>query len=308
MTEGHGAGTGPRALRRHDAAGAADDPVGGWDGDRVGERRARSVRVFAPAGRSRRGVLRWAARHAARTDGRLEVLLDAAEDDDRREPPAGLAGLLVETAADLLARVLDPLWPAAGRLTRDLIGAVAGARLLVVPQTLPQLPALAETLTEPLVAVPDRPLPPADSSVVLALAPWTGPEVIGAAFETAARYGVGLHAVRAMPTSGDAEEADETARCCEDDLAAWRLARPEVSVDVEVVHREPTEALLRRARDAQLVVTGRPARGRVRELLDPSPATELLRLATCPVLVVPPRGAPPPTWRARPGWGRSVVP
>ncbi|HEY2194819.1 MAG TPA: universal stress protein [Actinomycetospora sp.] len=304
MTDGHGADAGPRTLPGHVTTGAVHGTIGGCDGDRVGAHRARSVRVFAPADRSRRGVLRWAARHAARTDGFLEVLLEPAG-ADAPPAPAGLVGLLVETGRDLLARIVGPLRPAASRLTRELTGAVAGARLLVVPQSLPQLPALVEMVTEPLVSVPDRPLPRPDSSVVLALAPWTGPEVIGAAFETAARYGVDLRAVRAV---SDPRDADEAARSCEDDLAAWRLTRPEVTVDVEIVDREPTEALMSRARDAQLVVTGRPARGRARELVEPSPASELLRLATCPVLVVPPPGAPRTTWSARPEWGAVPVP
>jgi nucleotide-binding universal stress UspA family protein len=258
--------------------------------------------VFAPADRGRRHALRWAARHAARTGGCIQVLVDPGE-RQQQEHPAGTVGLLGRTLRDLLARVVDPLRsPDAGSVTRDLVGAVAGARLLVIPQSLPELLAVVEAVTEPVVAVPDHPLPPGDASVVLALAPWTGPEVIGAAFETAAQYGVALRVMQALDPE---RETGEAARTCRDDLAAWRLVRPQVTVDVEVVDRDPVEALHRRARGAQLLVMGRPARGRVRELVAPSPTSELLRTAACPVLVVPPPGPSRPTWSSHPGWGAT---
>ena len=290
-------GMGTGAVRR---PGPGDSRAG--VPDRVGGQRARSVRVFAPAARGRRPTLRWAARYAARTGGRLEVLVDPEERTEKAGgDPSGVVGLLAHTARDLVVRLVEPLLPpAAGSVVRDLVGAVAGARLLVVPQSLPELPAVVEVLSEPLVAVPDRALPPPGADIVLALAPWSGPEVVEAAFETAARYGASLRVVQAREPMGGAEEA---AHRCEDDLAAWRLARPEVAVDVEVVEEDPVEALHRRAQEAQLVVLGRAARGRVRELVMPSPTSELLRTAACPVLVVPAPGPARPTWASRPGWG-----
>jgi nucleotide-binding universal stress UspA family protein len=258
------------------------------------------VRVFAPADQTRRRVVRWASRHAARTDSCLQVLVDPEERCADHTSCGGVVGLLGQTVRDLASRVLTPLRSPSTSLVRDLEGAAAGARLLVVPQSLPQLPALVEMLSEPVVAVPDLPRPPDDARVVLALAPWSGPEVIGTAFETAAHYGVDLQVIQVMER---AEDRDEAVRTCADELAAWRLVRPEVGVDLDVVDRDPVEALSRRIQDAQLVVTGRPARGRARELLAPSPASELLRTAPCPVLVVPSPGVPRPTWWARPGWG-----
>lgn len=273
--------------------------------DRVGTDRARSVRVFAPADETRRAVIRWASRHAHRTGARLQVLVDPEERCVGHAPPDGVLGLLGQTVRDLATRVLVPLWGPATSLVRDLEGAVAGARLLVVPQSLAELPALVDTLSEPIAAVPDLPLPPADARVVLALAPWSGPEVVGTAFETAARYGVELRVVQVVERVGN---GDEAVRACEDELAAWRLVRPEVRVDLEVVERDAADALGRQAVAAQLIVMGRPARGRARELVDPSPASELLRTAACPVLVVPPPGSPRPTWRPRPGWGDRPQP
>lgn len=265
----------------------------------MGADRAGSVRVFAPADHARRRVLRWATRHAARTGGSVQVLVDGRGHPDDGGHPRNIPGLLVRTARDLAGRVLGPLRPPmATALVRELVGAVAGARMLVVPQSLPELPEVVGTMSEPVVAVPDRELPSAHGDVVLALAPWTGGEVVGAAFETAARYGADLQVVRALEPAGDAAEA---ARTCEDDLAVWRLALPEVTVDLEVVGSDPTEALTRRAREAQLVVMGPPARGGARGLLDPSPGSELLRTSPCPVLVVPPPGAPRPMWSARSG-------
>jgi nucleotide-binding universal stress UspA family protein len=259
--------------------------------------------VFAPVAHARRPAVRWASRHASRTGACLQVLVDPeAEPVDRGRPP-GVTGLLGSTVRDLTTRLWAPLRQPAGPLVRALAGAVAGARLLVVPQSLPQLPALVEVLSEPVAAVPDGPLPPAEAPVVLALAPWSGPEVVGTAFEMAARYGVGLQVVQVVE---EVQDSDEAVRACEDDLAVWRLARPEVGVDLEIVDRDPVEVLGRRARNAQLVVMGRPARGRARELVVRSPASELLRTAPCPVLVVPPPGIPRPTWSARPGWGLAT--
>jgi nucleotide-binding universal stress UspA family protein len=258
------------------------------------------VRVFAPTDQARHRVVRWASRHATRTDSCLQVLVDPEERCADHTSRGGVVGLLGQTVRDLASRVLTPVRSPSTSLVRDLEGAVAGARLLVVPQSLPQLTALIEMLSEPLVAVPDLPRPPDDARVVLALAPWSGPEVIGTAFETAAHYGVELQVVQVVER---AEDRDEAVRTCADELAAWRLARPEVGVDLEVVDRDPVDALSRRVQDAQLVVMGRPARGRARELFAPSPASELLRTAPCPVLVVPPPDVPRPIWWARPGWG-----
>jgi nucleotide-binding universal stress UspA family protein len=293
-----------QVLHMPPAAIGATRPVDvGEGGDRVGAHRARSVRVFAPDTGARRCALRWAARHAARTEGSVQVLVDSAEHGDRPAPPGNVLALLARTVHDLAERVLGVVRPpTADPLVRDLVRAVAGARLLVVPQSLPQLPAIVELLTEPLVVVPDRVLPPADAPVVLALAPSTGPEVIGAAFEAAAQYRVPLQVEHAADPDREVEAAVQS---CEDDLAAWRLARPEVAVDVEVVDAEPAEALRRRARGAQLVVVGRPTRGRAREVLAPSPTSELTCTAGCPVLVVPPSGPSRPTWSPRSGWGHT---
>jgi nucleotide-binding universal stress UspA family protein len=258
------------------------------------------VRVFAPADQARRSVVRWASRHATRTGSCLQVLVDSGERCADHTSCDGVVGLLAQTVRDLAIRVLAPLRSPSSSLVRELEGAVAGARLLVVPQSLPQLPALVEMLSEPVVAVPDLPLPPEDARVVLALAPWSGAEVIGTAFETAARYGVELQIVQVVDRAEDREDA---VRACADELVAWRLARPEVGVDLEVVERDPADALSRRIRQAQLLVMGRPARGRARELFAPSPASVLLRTAPCAVLVVPPPDVPRPTWWARPGWG-----
>ena len=294
VTETHGTGVETATIPLLGRSG------GPSEADRVGRNRARSVRVFAPSDRDRRRVVRWAARHANRTDASLQVIVDPDERFRAHGRPGGGLGLLGRTLRVLTGPLSPPLRPRPGSLVRDLAGVAAGTRLLAVSQSLPQLPELLEMLSEPIVAVPDLPLPPADAPVVLALAPWSGPEVVGAAFETAARYGVGLQVVQAVERS---EDCDEAVRACEDELAVWRLTRPEVDVDLEVVGRDPVDAVRRWARNVQLVVTGRPARGRARASIDPSPASELVRTATCPVLVVPSPEVPRPTWWARPGGG-----
>ena len=294
MTERRGTGVETATLPLLGRSG------GPSEADRVGRDRARSVRVFAPSDRDRRRVVRWAARHANRTDACLQVIVDPDERFLVHGHPGGVVGLLGRTLRDLTGPLFPPLRPRPGSLVRDLAGVAAGTRLLAVSQSLPQLPELLDMLSEPVVAVPDLPLPPAGAPVVLALAPWSGPEVVGTAFETAARYGVGLQVVQAVDR---AEDSDEAVRACEDELAVWRLTRPEVDVDLEVVGRDPVDVLRRWARHIQLVVTGRPARAGARASIDPSPASELIRTATCPVLVVPSPGVPRPSRWARPGWG-----
>ncbi|MFJ8932875.1 universal stress protein [Streptomyces sp. NPDC102364] len=68
---------------------------------------------------------------------------------------------------------------------------------------------------------------------------------------------------------------------------AWAAGRhPEVKVSVDALAEDPETALLRAARNAVAVVTGRRGRGPVRELLLGSVSLALAAHAQCPVIVV----------------------
>lgn len=259
------------------ALGPPSDPHAS---DRVGHARAAGVRVYAPADLPREAALRWAARHAHQAGADLQVLVDAVP---HRGPAAGSTiGLLVETAQALGSRLLDLVpHPSLRRLAVRLAGAAAGVRLLVLPAALPELEQVVAAVEEPVVVVPDRPLPRPHAPVVLGLGPATGPAVVGLAFDVAARSGARLHVVRAG-CEGDGED-------CRDGLAVWRLARPEVAVDVEVVDSDPLDVLRRRAWGAALLVVGRASRRPWRGWVVPSPTVALLRDPPCPVAVVPTR-------------------
>lgn len=248
--------------------------------DRVGHARSGGVRVYAPADLPREATLRWAARHATQAGADLQVLVDPPHEGAR--PAASTVGLLVETAWVLGARVLDLVpYPSLHRLAARLAGAAAGVRVLVLPAALPELDQVVAAAPGPVVVVPDRPLLRLPAPVVLGLGPDTGPPVVGFAFEVAARSGARLLVVRA----GD----DVSGQDCRDVLAAWRLAHPEVDVEVDVWDVDPEAALRAPARSAALLVVGRPSRGRLGRWTTGSPVSALLRRPPCPVAVVPDR-------------------
>ncbi|WP_245561482.1 universal stress protein [Actinomycetospora chiangmaiensis] len=248
--------------------------------DRVGRVRSVGVRVYAPAHLPREAVLRWAARHAHHAGADLQVLVDEPPQPDRSV--RSTLGLLLETTWDLGTRAFELLpLPSLRGLAVRLAGAAAGVRLLVVPATLPDLEQVVAAAPEPVVVVPDRPLARGHAPVVLGLGPGTGQAAVSLAFDVAADAGAPLCVVRA----GD----DRAHQDCRDDLAAWRLVRPEVAVDVDVLDADPVTALRERARGAALLVVGRTSRRPWRGWLTPSPTVALLRDPPCPVAVVPDR-------------------
>ena len=113
------------------------------------------VRAFAPPGPGRHAVVAWARRHARRTGARIEILvapdLEAPPDrsTDTYTGPIALVGALLGHVWALF--VQPPSLPE--RLGR----ASAGARLLVVPQSLPEVDVLVDTAYEPVTVVPTDP-------------------------------------------------------------------------------------------------------------------------------------------------------
>jgi nucleotide-binding universal stress UspA family protein len=94
----------------------------------------------------------------------------------------------------------------------------------------------------------------------------------------------------AFPATVAAFEVPTLAREAKDTLterlAGWQKNYPDVQVTREVVRGRPTQALLRFADEAQLVVVGSRGRGGFRGLLLGSTSQHLLRHAPCPVAVV----------------------
>ncbi|MFC5139864.1 universal stress protein [Actinomycetospora rhizophila] len=244
------------------------------------------VRVFAPAGPGRRAVLGWARRQARRSGARLEVLVDPdPEQDDRAVAPPGR---LVRWALGALAGRPSP--------TDRLARAAAGAPLLVVPQRVPGVDELVGTAYESVTVVPDDTAHP-HGPVALALAAGTSDAVVDAAFEAASRRGSPLLAVRCEEDAAD--DPGDAPDPWEDRLTAWRIAYPQVPVEVRVAVGDPAGELVELSGRARLLVLGRSARGRLRAALAPSPVPRVVRRARCPVLVVAPQGPP------HRGWWRS---
>lgn len=263
-----------------------------------------TVRAFAPPGPGRHAVVAWARRHARRTGARVEVLVEPGLEAPPDRPSDTHTG---PTA--LVDALIGRVWALFGEppsLTERLGRASAGARMLVVPQSLPGVDVLVDTAYEPVTVVPTDP-PHPHGAVVLALAHRTTDETIGAAFDAAEGRGAPVHVLHlrdpdrwAVVTTEDAvARADEERRDCADRLSAWRITHPSVPVEVRVRDGDPTVELIRSTCDARLLVVGRSARGRVLGAVTPSPVARTVRRARCPVLVVPPPGPPRRSWWPR---------
>lgn len=267
------------------------------------------IKAYAPPGCARE-VVAWATRHARRAGSPLELLVDPVYGSEPNR-----TGWWTELTA--LGRVL------AGRpRTRGgerLVRASAGAALLVVPRSLPDLPDVVAASYEPVVVVPparsgERPRP---GPVVVAVGPWTGDEVIAAAFAAAVEERSTLVVLRVSPVAGAggasgsrALPTEDEVRDGEDAVSAWRMASPDVPVRVDVVAGDPVTVLGEYAERARLLVVGRSGRGLLADLLTPSPADVALRWFACPTLVVPAAGPPRRRWRPENGRrdGRATPP
>lgn len=237
------------------------------------------IRAYAPPGPMRRRVVAWAARYAWCTGAHLELLVEQS-----------------------VHRVVG-----ASRADR-LVRAAAGARLLVIPQRLPEAAELVDRAYEPVVVVPEDDPRSDPAPVVVALAGRTGDEVLDAAFAESVRQRAPLLALRVREgvprretTGKEAVQADaDERRAWEDHLSLWHLVNPDVTVTTRVTDGDPLDVLVEQSRTSRLLVLGRSGRGRLLGALHSSPVAGVARTARCPVLVVPPIGPP-----RRPWWPRS---
>jgi nucleotide-binding universal stress UspA family protein len=117
------------------------------------------------------------------------------------------------------------------------------------------------------------------------------------AFADAERHGGRLTVLHARHGTGQFREHlaghDEAARIAAqdrlaDELAPWSARFPDVPVELELVHGQPTPALLAAAVGARLVVLGTRGRGAPARALFGSTSRQVLRRCPVPVVVVTP--------------------
>lgn len=270
-----------------------------------------------PSGSGRR-ALRWAAAEAHRRDAALHIMIGSSD----AHSGSGRRGLFAGALATVRDAVpgLPVLGGSARRPVPDALQQLsADAAIVVVPMTHPDTAAIVAASYCPVVVVPgDAPAPEAETGpVVLAVAPWTTEDVVALAFDEASEQHAPLLAVRAWTEPGidlgrlrpgpivewdRAEERRE--RELELAISPWRVIHPDVDVRCVAVEDGASELLVALSHGARLLVLGRSARGALLGGVSESPVAALLRMARCPVLVVPPEGPPRTNWlpdRAR-GW------
>ena len=119
------------------------------------------------------------------------------------------------------------------------------------------------------------------------------------AFETAARRGLGLTALRAweLPAGSSpwlvtaaSRMEDEERQAVTDSLSRWQRQFPDVDARPQVVNGHAAHALVTASAGAELVVVGSRGRGGFAGLLLGSVSQTVLQHASCPVAVVRPHG------------------
>ncbi|WP_168200787.1 universal stress protein [Allokutzneria sp. NRRL B-24872] len=151
----------------------------------------------------------------------------------------------------------------------------------------------------PVITLPQLEKPTAEGPVVVGV---DGTEVSRAAVEfavtEAARTGRRLYAVHCWPTPLDRAERplvrDEERRVLAEALAGLSERFPEVWVIPVLCGGDPAEELVRRSRDASMVVLGSHRRTALAAAVLGSVSRDVLRHSGCPVAVVLPRPAPLP--------------
>lgn len=157
--------------------------------------------------------------------------------------------------------------------------------------------ALATHATCPVMVVRGSPQRP-DARVLVGVdGSATSADAVRLAADEAARRGVPLRAVIAVPpvvdamgfVSGPDEPMLQEARAVlGESLAGLHTDHPDLTIECLLVQTHPVEALMRHASGAQLVVVGTRGRGGVRSMLMGSVSREMLQRAPCTVAVVHP--------------------
>lgn len=111
----------------------------------------------------------------------------------------------------------------------------------------------------------------------------TSEAAVAYAFAEAALHGADLVAVHAWHESPTRQRVHETFA---EQLAGWEEKYPEVLVHREAVRERPSDALLRYAADARLLVVGTRGRGGAAGSLIGSTSRRVLHHAPCPVVIV----------------------
>jgi nucleotide-binding universal stress UspA family protein len=257
------------------------------------------------------GAVGWAAAEAARRHLPLDlvqVLPPSGRPQDETRSPSGRALALLDQARHAAAAVAPDvpvrLSVVDGVTGPALVATGAHARLLVVGarpsggladisvgRTVAHVMGRA---TCPVVVVPQRWEPATEGPDGVLVGVDGSDEAEGAvafAADAADRRGAELTALAVVPRVGG--ESDEDARRhLAEAVAGIGETRPDLVVHEVVGRGSASEELLRRARaGAGLVVVGSRGRGAVGGALLASTSQELVRLAPCPVAVLPPAAA-----------------
>ena len=279
------------------------------------------VAVGVDGGPGSAGALRYATEEARRTGAELH-LVHVSPSYPPMAPmtpslPAEIASTgtaILQQAREAVARIAPELKVGATRHTgsrvAELVSSAEGARLLVIGREtrsgLERLlaggttAAVAAHSSVPVVAVPSdwEPSAAAGPIVVGLKSQAHATELLGAAFRRAGATGAPIEVVHAwkLPDAYVDRIEERTAGAAwltrgtelvERELAPWRRDFPDTTVTVTVVHDDPANALVSAAKDARLLILVRRLPSRVLGSHLGGTARAVMRVASCPVEVVP---------------------
>ena len=241
----------------------------------------------------------WATRETRRRGAALRIV-HAASYAEGSAPGERHAGSILTQARTVAAQTLPDLPAVTERLTGPvplaLVDAGAGAQLLVVGMSggtrfgdvLPHSAALEVCATAPcpVAVVRGRGHVPADGPVVLGVQDITADaDAVTVAFADAERHATRLTVVHVVHVGrhhpGGALERDIL-----DGLGPWLSRHPNVPVDVQVMSGAAAGHFLETSVTARLLVLGTRARGAAARAVLGSTNRTVLRLSSCPVVVV----------------------
>ena len=263
------------------------------------EQRPAPVVVGVDGSETARRAVSWAAWEARRRGAALRIV-HAAPYAEGSTPGERHAGAILTEAHSVATQTLPDLPAVTERLTgpvpQALVDAGTGAQLLVVGMSggtrfedvLPHSAALEVCATAPcpVAVVRGRGHLPVDGPVVLGVQDVTADtDAVSVAFADAERHATRLTVVHVVHVGGHhpggALESDLLDR-----LGPWRARHPDVAVDLQVMSGAAAGHLLETSVTARLLVLGTRARGAAARAVLGSTSRTVLRLSSCPVLVV----------------------